>query len=241
MALLHGKLSREQENLEDLLTSSVFGLLKYLPPEEALLPLLERAQLLEGASPLSSLPAGTRAKYEFWPSLRGPDGRRIEPDLLLELEQPDGTHWYMVIEAKLHSGKSSAGSESDENPGDQLARQWVALEQWKREDARRLLVYLTAHFGMPVDELKASTKAASGAGAPMQCAWLSWRHVAAVCQRKESPMLEDLAQFLERMGLIFFEGMKGPERRERIPWRFRPSPFHFLPYKAPSIEWRFSQ
>ncbi len=39
-ALLHGKLSREQENMEDILTSIVFGVLKHLPPELILLPWL---------------------------------------------------------------------------------------------------------------------------------------------------------------------------------------------------------
>ena len=31
-ALLHGKLSREQENMEDILTSIVFDTLRHLPP-----------------------------------------------------------------------------------------------------------------------------------------------------------------------------------------------------------------
>jgi hypothetical protein len=42
-AFLKGKLSAEQENLEDLLTSSV-GLLAYVPPERALLPFLTLPQ-----------------------------------------------------------------------------------------------------------------------------------------------------------------------------------------------------
>lgn len=43
VALLHGKLSREQENIEDILTSNVFGVLKYLPPGTVLIPFLSKA------------------------------------------------------------------------------------------------------------------------------------------------------------------------------------------------------
>ena len=36
-ALLNGKLSREQENMEDILTSNVFGLLRYVQPQDGIL------------------------------------------------------------------------------------------------------------------------------------------------------------------------------------------------------------
>ncbi len=42
-AMIHGKLTREEEGLEDLLTSNTFGLMKYLPPEAVLLPFLSLA------------------------------------------------------------------------------------------------------------------------------------------------------------------------------------------------------
>ena len=67
MALLRGKLSREQENLEDILTSNVFGLLKYLPPEEGLFPFLSHAQTLDGRRPLEGAVPGAKVEYQFWP------------------------------------------------------------------------------------------------------------------------------------------------------------------------------
>jgi hypothetical protein len=42
-AMLHHKLTREEESMEDLLTSNTFGLMKYLPYEMALLPFLRKA------------------------------------------------------------------------------------------------------------------------------------------------------------------------------------------------------
>jgi hypothetical protein len=43
-AQLHGKLARSEEDLEDLLTSNVFGKFKYLPPELRLIPFLQQAR-----------------------------------------------------------------------------------------------------------------------------------------------------------------------------------------------------
>jgi len=37
-AMLHGKLTRKEEDLADLLTFNTFGLMKYLPPGAVLLP-----------------------------------------------------------------------------------------------------------------------------------------------------------------------------------------------------------
>ena len=42
-AMFHGKLTREEEGMEDLLTSNTFGLIKYLPPEAVLIPFLSLA------------------------------------------------------------------------------------------------------------------------------------------------------------------------------------------------------
>jgi hypothetical protein len=42
-ALLLGKSSREQENMQDILTSNVFNILKYLPPERGILPFLAQS------------------------------------------------------------------------------------------------------------------------------------------------------------------------------------------------------
>ena len=74
MALLKGKLSRAQENMEDILTSNVFGLFQYLPAELGLLPFLALAEDETGNRPLAFL-AGEQAcacrsvDYEFWPWL----------------------------------------------------------------------------------------------------------------------------------------------------------------------------
>ena len=66
-ALINGKMSSDQENMEDILTSNVFGVLKYLSPDRGLLAFLSMAVLPDGTGPLANLPQGTTAEYEFWP------------------------------------------------------------------------------------------------------------------------------------------------------------------------------
>lgn len=71
-ALLRGKLSREQENLEDILTSNVFGALGYLDPKDGPLPFLALAETASGDRDfawISELAPSVKvsATYEFWP------------------------------------------------------------------------------------------------------------------------------------------------------------------------------
>jgi hypothetical protein len=48
IAQIRNKLTRQEEQMEDLLTSNVFGLWRYLPAELGLLQLLETAKNCEG-------------------------------------------------------------------------------------------------------------------------------------------------------------------------------------------------
>jgi hypothetical protein len=108
-ALLHGKLSREHENLEDVLTSNVFGILRYTDPRQALLPFLSSARSITGAdNPLLSLAEPLTTELEFWRRLAW-SGGVCEPDVLLRINSGDGRRWLIGIEIKFRSGKSSSG------------------------------------------------------------------------------------------------------------------------------------
>jgi len=85
-ALLRGKLSREQENMEDILTSNVFGMLQYVAPELGLFPFLAQAKTIAGDCPLGFLtavcdPGQARVEYDFWPQWP-----QSEPDVVLRIQ-----------------------------------------------------------------------------------------------------------------------------------------------------------
>jgi hypothetical protein len=126
-AVLEGK-SLGYEYTEDILTSTVFGTLKYLRPDMVLIPFIESALLynkerttlweklnIEGIE----LRCYREVEYIFWAW----NQNYGEPDLILIFR--DHVHGLedllLVVEAKFKSGKSG----TDEN--DQLARYFEAI------------------------------------------------------------------------------------------------------------------
>jgi hypothetical protein len=247
-ALLHGKLSQEQENMEDILTSFVFGMIKYLPPKDTLFPFLAKAELLTDATttmPLEFLrqePETTKVDYEFWPRLKEKECNPCEPDVLITItrQKPD-PKIFILIEAKYRSGKSSHRDES-KTPNDQLAKEWDNLKRRAEiQDAIPYLIYLTADFGFPVeqinesqDELKEDKR---GEG---KIYWLSWRHFPSTGQSK---IAEDISKVLRaRLGLKFYEGISAHSVIP-ITWKFTKLPisksFEWLLNPVEEIKWKF--
>src|SRR5882724_9287456 len=99
-AFLRGKLSREQENLEDLLTSCVFGILRYLPASHGLLPYLQLAQYPDGRRLLEHTRSVRDVNYDFWPWLQDDDCPGAEPDVLIQILEESGKQYTLLVEAK---------------------------------------------------------------------------------------------------------------------------------------------
>jgi hypothetical protein len=206
MALLRGKLSREQQNMEDILVSNVFGLLKYLPPEEGLLPFLRNCVDPEGR-PLPGLDQpGISVVLEnrkFWPWHSEPGCLGCEPDVEFMLCWPDGRKVLVFVEAKYHAGKSSEDDENDapakaqpEAPYDQLAREWDNLVIAARNaGAEPALIYLTTHWALPrqdIDESRRAYERQRKSNRPLACYWLSWRVLSRPRGETEPEILRDL-------------------------------------------------
>jgi hypothetical protein len=126
-AVLEGK-SLGYEYTEDILTSTVFGTLKYLRPDMILIPFIESAFLYNGKrttlwEKLNSegieLRCYQEVEYVFWTW----NQNYGEPDLILIFR--DHVHGFddllLIVEAKFKSGKSG----TDEN--DQLVRYFEAI------------------------------------------------------------------------------------------------------------------
>jgi hypothetical protein len=231
-AEIRGKLgadaSRAHDRAEDLLTSTVFGLLRYLPFEVGVLRVLSSAMpvaMLNGALHVEhdddaaarwlGLTSVSSCQLSFWPSF-GPHG---EPDLLVTLFDRAGrpTH-LLVIEAKLYSPKSGeagdddAGLAQDVPDPDQLVKYWQGLRGSRLADADvpRTLLYLTSHPAAPSEELAATLARAPS----MRLGWLSWRDVwrvaANVARGPDRPLAAtDLARLLAHRGFSYFDGLHG--------------------------------
>jgi hypothetical protein len=214
-ALLKGKLSRNQENMEDILTSNVFGTFKYNPDHRPLLTFLSKARSATGEPAFNVLPDNAGIDFAFWPWLDDAAGG-CEPDVLLRINY-DGTEKYLIlIEAKLWSGKSLArklATNLDTEPSqlaqDQLAREWLCLKSLAQsENAHPKLIYLTSDTICPANDIIESQNAlVLNSGEKGSIFWLSWRCLPSILdQFTESEMFHDLAKSLRYLDLIFFEG-----------------------------------
>lgn len=87
--------NKEFVGAEDLLTAAVFSRIAYLS-EERIRQILEA---LPGLSDLLPPDLGRLEEVTFWPRLRGPDGRSVEPDVLLLFTQAA-----FLVEAKRYDG-----------------------------------------------------------------------------------------------------------------------------------------
>lgn len=276
-ALLAGKLERELKrsptDIEDLLTSVVFGACRYVPPRDALLPFLGRARNAQGAKLAPMLAEVSRASYHFWPSWTDeprvtpslpPDHRsranphpqeavgvhNHEPELVLALARPGLPAAWVLIEAKLLSGKSSRPSPSGP-VNDQLGRYWVQLQR-RAEAAHAIplaVVYVTRGVTLPEQDFQETQgelakKQPNAAPAPLY--WVSWRDFVGAVNTREAILHDTCLLLRERWQLVHAEMTGWPARPASLAeghqgagWTFTRS-WRWLQAPATTIEWSYS-
>jgi hypothetical protein len=214
-AILRGKFTRQEEGMEDLLTSNCFGMLGYVAHDIALVPFLSLARDHATGRQLDELLCGvTRVeRVDYWPMLSYPDRVPCEPDVVLVLADANETRTVLLIEAKFGSKKSSRPTPRDARPTDQLAKEYDNLRELARLEGADTyaLVYLTADFGWPRQEIEESTgEYREKRREPMSVYWLSWRMlpgVLSVGRAAESAMLRDLRYLLSHLNLTPYTGL----------------------------------
>jgi hypothetical protein len=264
-AQLRGKLTREEEDMEDLLTSNVFGSISYMAPEEGLLPLLSNSQDRDGNSPVINLNNVSKIEYLFWPWIEEKGCKGCEPDVFIKILFTTGKKIMIFVEAKYFSKKSSEASDHEEAPFDQLAREWDNLQELsRRERAEPIFIYITADLSYPIDSLADSQRDyLKHRTKEMRMFWISWRKLPRIfSNRKQDNMkrdiLSDLVDVLNRQGLTFFEGITLPVltdsewlfkasinwrwssyREVYFSWKYRNSKNYNWKYQIESFDWRF--
>ena len=225
-ALLHGKLSREIEGMEDVLTSSIFGILNNIPIEEGILPLLKTAIFIDNKpNPFKDI-NGFSMDIQFWPWVEEKGNYGCEPDVLIRLNTK-GKSILILVEAKYRSGKSSYEDTSDNRSTDQLSREWLNLVELARKDnSIPYLIYLTADIAIPkkdmldsLDELRRKS-AHIVSEYPPQYMWLSWRHMRTLYRRSSNPFLQEVVLLLDRFNLIFYDGINNLNNYDLNAWNF---------------------
>ena len=228
VAEIHGKISGTNlsDRMEDLLTADVFGCLRYLPPELALIPFLNTAESFKGDT--FRLEDGIlRVHSAFWPWLSPPSCIPCEPDVVLGLETAAGSLHVVMIEAKYFAELSSEADERPE-PNDQLAREFDNLQsigplalKWDPRLAfsSRTLIYVTQDMAMPrADMARSLDEYERKRSRPGDIYWTNWRLLPQILERslatasdpEHRTVLEDMLILLRRKGLEMFEGVELP-------------------------------
>ncbi len=237
IAEIHGKISETGTNLsermEDLLTSDIFGCMRYLPAQKALIPFLQTARSLH-SNILTIQGEVIKVHYSFWPWLKLSDRIPCEPDVVVGLETEENQLHLVLIETKYYSGLSSEEDERAE-PNDQLARELDNLDVlscatlgWRThlEIASRTLLFVTQDMGIPHDLLVKSlaeyTRKRNKHG---DIFWVSWRSLSSILEQtleKESvtenkAVMDDMLSLLLRKGLIMFSGVESVSEYFALP------------------------
>jgi len=246
VAEVRGKISETginlSERMEDLLTSDIFGCMRYLPVQKGMIPFLLTARSFHGNT--LTVPDKTiRAHYSFWPWLKLVGRIPCQPDVVLGLETEENHVHLILVEAKYYSGLSSEEDERAE-PNDQLARELDNLDVvscatlgWGThlEIASRALLFVTQDMGIPRDLLvKSLAEYGRKRNKDGDIFWASWRFLPSILERnleKESvpenrAVMADMLALLLRKGLMMFSGV------EPIAECFAlPEFYHFTPTK----------
>lgn len=223
-ALMHGKLPAELEGMEDLLTSSVFSAVSYMPYEQGLHRVLS---MTEGTSSKEWLPSPDKnvsVSYEYWPWWTATGGVGSEPDVVISFVRHAKVVVRLLIEAKLWSGKSNPSS-SDVK--DQLAREWLCLvTKCEADGSLPAMIYLTAWKSGAILEIDESREVLQRqrpevtAKYPLACGWLSWSHFREAFRRSDGPIERDLCSLIARLVEGDFTGFTSIRPLRGAQWHY---------------------
>ena len=211
IAEIRGKAVPELEGIEDLITSSVFGHLRLVPPSAFWSDLFRRAKTVENQSHTLTdslrdqgvhLELYERVDVRFWPNFEGYG----EPDLLLTFSGGGQEALLVLIEVKLNAGKSSKGER------DQLARYLRLIDDPEcipglpSRSQLRVLIFLTRAFAS--DDLLESVVHSSQHDAIARMFGIEWNDLleVAALHSREHFLLREVRDFLARRGLANFSG-----------------------------------
>jgi hypothetical protein len=208
-----------KEFVEDEVTSTVFGPLQFMSPQDAWDAVVS-AGLIKKDNNLSVAPVRDHA-ISFWQFYKNPDPnkgdwQRKEPDAVFRLDFGDSGKLWLVLEVKWTAKQSSHDRNGN---GAQLAHQWMATKKAaKDEGAHVRQAYLTLHqseaisgisedkqpvvSGFEFDQWRKEAK-------PVPITWLDVRKNLSAIEQKQTPIgrwAKEVCNFLGIRGVRSFHG-----------------------------------
>jgi len=201
-AEIHGKLP-EIADREDILTSTVFGLLKYVVDKEVIVKVLQHAKTCTGQNFSYNL-KGYEPLFKFWPSLN----EFGYPDIIIEFVHSNERKAVVCLEVKYESQKSGEGEY------DQLKRYFLGMQKYYPDSDFLGIVYLTDEQSEKdikdsLDELEKAIKER-----PTEKIFgLRWSQVTKAIEEQDKQslsehdrrILEDVSRYLRYKNFVEFE------------------------------------
>ena len=244
--MLEGKLSREEEDMEDLLTSNVFGALSYVDPEKGLALFLANSEDINGNPPPIKLKNILNVEYSFWPRAAEEGCMGCEPNVQVKIQLSEGKKIILFVESKYFSDKSSEADSQEKAPSDQLAKEYDNLQGLStRENAEPVFLFATADLSFPKQSfIDSNNDYTRHKGKSMEMYWISWRKLPTIFSDRrpdnlKRDILSDLVQVLKKQGLIFYEGITVPRGCQPI-WSFKATvSWNWSIFQAVSLSWKY--
>lgn len=150
IAITRRKAGRKLVDREDILTSAVFGQLKYVPPHVFWLSILTSSRSCADDSSLADFTARTGIdfdKYEFVETKIWPRRERVQPDVIVTFTGRNQPTFELIIEVKLRAFRGVRGKK------DQLAR-YMRLTRPCTKKSVGAFIYLTPNESRYADDLE---------------------------------------------------------------------------------------
>lgn len=235
---LRGKIPQNSSFIysEDVLTSTIFGNLRYLSSNSVLISFLSKAINLQNKNYSCNL--SDSINFHFWNKYSRKNSSQInEPDLLLEDDQN-----VLIIECKYHSLLDENYSEQEIDYTNQLLRYSSIINEYYPRKKNKAIIFLTLDN---YDYETCLKKTSSKLSPDISLYWLHWEALYPILEnysqselsRNEKLLVDDLILFMERRNFDYFKGIKN--YKTQFNWQYPIDSNYIFASKFNSFPWRY--
>ena len=234
---LRGKIPQNSSFIysEDVLTSTIFGNLRYFSNYEILKEFLSKAKDLENNS-FNTYDLSEKIKIHFWTKYSNQNEPQInEPDLLLEDDKN-----VTIIECKYHSPLDETFSQNHKDYTNQLIRYSTILDQYFSNKDNKNIIFLTLkdyEYKTCLSKTKANISKDIG------LYWLCWEELFSILKKAqvtgngEKDLLNDLISFMKNRRLLYFSGIT--ITNSNYKWKYKLNKIFIFNSKFDLFLWRY--
>jgi hypothetical protein len=235
---LRGKIPQNSSFIysEDVLTSTIFGNLRYLSSPDVLRSFLSKAIDLQKQNYSCSL--SNLINYHFWNKYPKKNSSQInEPDLLLEDDQN-----VIIIECKYHSPLDENFSKQESDYTNQLLRYSTIIDEYYFRKKNKTIIFLTLEN---YDYEVCLKKTISKLSPDISLYWLNWEALYPILEtysnsnlaQNEKFLVDDLLKFMRARNFDYFKGIKN--YKNQFKWQYTVDSNYIFASKFNSFSWRY--